>query len=334
MPPISVSMELAEEAVSTVFVGGLPPDATDRELDNLCRFIPGFVNARVDHKKGKTLFARFDTPASAHKAIAALNGQVFDRLCLGEPMRAFLARSNMKSDGPPSRAPRNEALHSVVTYPPVSSYPAGNHSTHVGRPNSSATAVTAKRPRSQGDYAEVDTVASVGAAERGFDEATLHAFFMGLPGFVTFKANPRMGGGFAKFDSASQASKAIASAKQQGIPAEMAKSSMGSALTVAPERQPPPPEHHVPLKRHRTTENPSQVDTVACVGAAERGFDEGSLQNFFVDQPGFLHFKANPRMGGGFAKFETPALAAQAIRRAQDHGIPADIAKSSMSSNI
>merc|ERR1712062_700110 len=126
--------------------------------------------------------------------------------------------------------------------------------------------------RSQGDSAEVDTVACVGAAERGFDEATLHAFFMGLTGFVTFKANPRMGGGFAKFETASQAVQAIVAAKQQGIPAEMAKSSMGAASkssmgaapVVAPERQPLPPEQHPPLKRHRTTENPGQVDTVAC----------------------------------------------------------------------
>lgn len=326
-------MEVGEEAVSTVFIGGLPPDATPRELDNLCRFLPGFVNSKVDARKGKTLFARFETPNSAYNAIAALNGQVFDRLCPGEPMRVVLARSNMKSDKPPSRTLSNEIQHSVMTYPPISSYPVGNNATNLGMPSANATAGTGKRQRSQGDSAEVDTVASVGAAERGFDEATLHAFFMGLPGFVTFKANPRMGGGFAKFETASQAVQAIAAAKQQGIPADMAKSSMGAAPAVAPERQPLPPEQHLHLKRHRVTENPAQVDTVACVGAAERGFDEVSLQCFFRDQPGFLHFKANPRMGGGFAKFETPALAVQAIMKAQEHGIPADVAKSSMSSN-
>jgi len=326
-------MEVAEEAVSTVFIGGLPADATPRELDNLCRFIPGFVNSKVDARKGKTLFARFDTPTRAYNAIAALNCQVFDRLCPGEPMRVVLARSNMKSDKPPSRAPSNEIQHSVTTYPPISSYPAGNNATNLGMPNSKATAGTGKRPRFQVDSAEVDTVACVGAAERGFDEATLHAFFMGLPGFVTFKANPRMGGGFAKFETASQAVQATAAGKQQGIPAEMAKSSMGAAPVVAPERQLLPPEPHPHLKRHRLTENPAQVDTVACVGAAERGYEEASLHSFFVDQPGFLHFKANPRMGGGFAKFETPALAAKAIMKAQEHGIPADIAKSSMGSN-
>lgn len=334
-------MEVAEEAVSTVFIAGLPSDATPRELDNLCRFMPGFVHAKVDARKGKTLFVRFDTPHSAHNAIAALNSQVFDRLCPGESMRVLLAKSNMKTDKPPSRTPSTDIQHSVTTYP-ISSYPVGNNATNLGMPSANATAGTGKRPRSQGDSAEVDTVASVGAAERGFDEATLHAFFMGLPGFVVFKANPRMGGGFAKFDTASDAVQAIVAAKQQGIPADMAKSNMSfspAAPLVAPERQPlpsrqpMPTEHHPPLKRHRAMENLGHVDTVACVGAAERGFDEASLRCFFVDLPGFLHFKANPRMGGGFAKFETPVLATQAIMKAQDHGIPADIAKSSMSSN-
>lgn len=200
---------------------------------------------------------------------------------------------------------------------------------------------------------QVDTVASVGAAEQGHDEASLLAFFASLEGFVAFRGNPRMGGGFAKFESAALANQAVAAAHQHGIPADIAKSSMtampgGSALsmpyggrqppgpplvaTAAVPGQPPPPAYPPPAKRPRTFENPGQVDTVAVVGAAERGLDELALQAFFLEQPGFLTFKANPRMGGGFAKFESPALAAQCAAKAQEQQIPMEIAKTSMSS--
>jgi len=184
-----------------------------------------------------------------------------------------------------------------------------------------------KRPWTPENPQQIDTVASVGAAEKGVDEAMLHNFFMSLPGFLMFKANPKMGGGFAKFESAMAANQAIVTAHQQGIPAEVAKSCMGGAPS-----QPPPPAYPPPAaKRPRTAENPGQVDTVACVGAAERGFDEAGLHAFFAEQPGFLVFRANPRMGGGFAKFESPDMAAQAIALAQEQGVPAEIAKSSMS---
>eukprot|EP00408_Alexandrium_pacificum_P025415 CAMPEP_0171186346 /NCGR_PEP_ID=MMETSP0790-20130122/16765_1 /TAXON_ID=2925 /ORGANISM="Alexandrium catenella, Strain OF101" /LENGTH=407 /DNA_ID=CAMNT_0011651387 /DNA_START=40 /DNA_END=1264 /DNA_ORIENTATION=- len=400
--------EYYEEEVSTVFVAGFALDSTTRELDNLCRFMPGFVNAKVDARKGKTLFARFDAQSSALSAISLLQGQAFDRSNPAEPMRAVLAKSNMKSDKPGM----SHGGHAMVQYaiggqPPPPTYPPVGAPQHGGppvyggpqgrRPRSQenpgevdtvacvgareqgmtiAAAVQqgvpaemakssmngpyggaggapaqppppsippppghghgTKRPRMGENPNQVDTVASVGAAEQGIDEAGLQDFFSQIPGFVMFKANPRMGGGFAKFESPAHASEAVAIAQQQGVPCDIAKSSMSgpggySAAPVASyHQQPPPPSYAPPAKRHRAAENPGEVDTVAVVGAAEQGVDELALQSFFMEQPGFVAFKANPRMGGGFAKFESPELASQCVGVAQENGVPAEIAKSSM----
>jgi len=334
------AVAVVDEEVSTVFVGGIPSDATPRELDNLCRFLPGFVNSKVDLKKGKTLFVRFDTPSSAFNAISALHGQVFDRLNPGEPLRVVLAKSNMKSDKP------STWIEYLETQPPPPAFPP-TYSGHNGPTFGTfpAGVPAGKRSRMQEDPSEVDTVASVGAAERGIDEESLRTFFSCLPGFVTFKPNPRMGGGFAKFESAAFAVKAIELATEQSIPAEIAKSSMGSHLNQpAPQAyQPPiyqPPPQQPPLwrgpgtatgvKRQREFEEHEEVDTVASVGAAEKGIAEASLRAIFATMPGFVAFKPNPRMGGGFAKFESAALAVDAAANARAQGVPADIARSSM----
>merc|ERR1712137_665680 len=84
-------------------------------------------------------------------------------------------------------------------------------------------------------------------------------------------------------------------------------------------------------KRPRIFENPANVDTVAVVGAHEKGLDNEALQAFFSELNGFITFKSNPRMGGGFVKFTSPQLAGDAAVVAESEGIPAAMAKSSMS---
>lgn len=351
------------EEVSTIFIGGFPPDATPRELDNLCRFLPGFVTSNVVTTKGVTLFALFDCAPNAYTAIELLNGQLFDRSQLGgEPMRVQMARSNMRTSGSSGPGPVGgypvahqtawggaAVPHNHQPPPPTTPHPMGLDS------------MPSKRPRIPEDPSQIDTVASVGALEAGFDEASLRAFFQSLPGYTDFKGNSRMGGGFAKFASSAYAQQAADMAKVEGIPAEMAKSSMSiggerpgwrptpqPALALAPaaiypaargdshgshdghsggrEQTPGPP-----AKRPRIYEDPSQVDTVASVGAQEAGYDESALRQFFQQQGGCVIFKANPRMGGGFAKFTTPDMAQLAVQVANELGIPAAMAKSSMS---
>jgi len=268
---------------------------------------PGFLAFKPNPRMGGG-FAKFETPTLAGQAISAAQQR-------GIPMEFAKSSMNVAGSQPP-----------LPTYP--AAYPPAAAQQPVPPPSS------AKRPRAAEPLGGVDTVASVGATERGIDEAALCGFFAGLPGFVAFRANPRMGGGFAKFQTPALAVQAAALAQQRGIPAEMAKSSMtlsGGAAGHSVAVQPPPPVYQPPPKRPRHHEDPSQVDTVACVGASERGFDESALQSFFVEQKGFITFRPNPRMGGGFAKFESAPLAAEAASRAQERGIPAEMAKTSMS---
>lgn len=337
----------AYEEVSTVFIGGIPVDATLREMDNLCRFMPGYVHSKVDSRKGTTLFVCFDSPDAANECIFRLDKQHFDRSNPGEVLRVVMAKSNMRSgdhSAVTQRAPAQAPLPPPQTFPPA--------------PNCASRA--GKRPRMYEDPYAIDTVALVGAADRGFSDAAVEQFFAQMPGFVAYKPNPRMGGGFAKFSSAAFAVEAVQAAVPEGLPAEIAKSSMSSAGgggggTVY--AQPILAAHHYPggmavsapvdpwaaaqhatahagSKRPRMPEDPNGVDTVAIVGAEDRGFPIVAVEAFFSAIPGFVAFKPNPRMGGGFAKFASSALAAEAVGFAIPEGIPVEMAKSSMGASI
>ncbi|CAJ1349223.1 unnamed protein product [Effrenium voratum] len=91
------------EQVTTVFVAGFPADTTHREVDNLCRFMPGFVKSKVSFSRGITLFALFDSVESAEAAIHTLKDQAFDASRPSEIMRVVMAKSNMRitDSGPP-----------------------------------------------------------------------------------------------------------------------------------------------------------------------------------------------------------------------------------------
>lgn len=89
--------------VSTIFVSGFSNDAGERELENLCRFIHGFVAARASVSKGSMkLWARFDCPDSAFNALATLEQQPFDMRDPSLVLRANMARTDLNpTAGPP-----------------------------------------------------------------------------------------------------------------------------------------------------------------------------------------------------------------------------------------
>merc|ERR1719453_2396417 len=72
------------------------------------------------------------------------------------------------------------------------------------------------------------------------------------------------------------------------------------------------------------------VDTLAILGADKAGFAESDLEHLFSECYGFLAFKPNSKVGGGFVKFQTPALAAVALAQAVSQGLQAEFARSSM----
>lgn len=351
-----------------------------RELENLCRFLPGVVSqSQSSTHRGQTLFVLFDTQENAHFGISQLNGQLFDRReNAAEPMRAQMAKSNMRSAGEKGAQPTG-ATYGPSPWgkgkggstgpiwgggapanqppPPTTPPPPGHPGTGIAAPNG------AKRPRIWEDPGQVDTVASVGAAEAGWAEDALRAWFEACPGFIDFKPNPRMSGGFAKFSSPQHAMDVVQSASEEGIPAEMAKSSMSTTSNaggapIVPVRKstayvddgwqgswgPPSaggayrnggaatPTSAAPApKRPRIPEDPNQVDTVASIGAADAGWDESSLRLLFESLEGFIAFKGNSRIGGGFAKFASHTFANVAVQSAKEQGVPCEIARSSMS---
>lgn len=336
---------MAGEEVTTIFVAGLSIDVLPRELDNLCRFLPGFVSQTQPSKqRGQTLFVLFDSQESCHFAIGQLNGKVFDRGQPGEPMRVQMAKNNMNKTYEPSAYGKGKGGSPGPTWG-FGGAPQQQPLPQMGHPGMGMGAKG--RPRTVEDPNQVDTVACVGADSSGWDEGSLRAFFEACPGFTDFKANNRLGGGFAKFASPQHAQQAVQAAGGQGIPAEMARNSMSiggqppagmvagpvslGGNTMALGGMAMPFSAGMGAKRPRSScEDPNQVDTVVSQGADTQGLDESSLRLVFESFEGFVAFRGNSKIGGGFAKFASPPLASNAAQMAKGMGIPCEIARNSM----
>lgn len=98
-PPPSV------DEVRTIFITGFPPDVKDRELNNLLRFLPGYVASQMNWKAGLAQgFALFDSAAAARTAIDIVGQIQFDE---NSVLRCEMARKNMflKDDPISKRSP-------------------------------------------------------------------------------------------------------------------------------------------------------------------------------------------------------------------------------------
>jgi len=62
-----------------LFVGGVPSDATERELSHIFRQYAGFMSLRMVQKAQMLVFVTFATPAQAQFVAEALTGYVFDQ---------------------------------------------------------------------------------------------------------------------------------------------------------------------------------------------------------------------------------------------------------------
>jgi len=346
--------------VSTIFIAGLSLDALPRELENTMRFFPGYEGMKVAGSKGGgkgggAMFVKFDYAENAEAATKVLNNVPFDLQYPTEVMRAEMARSDMKS--PVSPAPRQVHTQAYTAYPahqpppprhappPMSAYSVPMVATKYtqGQPPS-------KRPR--GEEGGIDTLAVLGATEKGYSETAIEDFFQTQPGFICFKASKKVGGGFVKFQSPELAWEALQVAVESGLEVQMAKSSMSSpdvpkdGLEQYEHWQPAPPRemHYGGLQSDRGLHGPraasskrnggaSGVDTIILQGALEKGYTFDTLQDLFSQFSGFVAWKANPRVGGGFVKFIDALHASDAIEEARNHGIEAQMARNSMNAS-
>lgn len=259
------------EEVTTIFCANFPADATHRELDNLCRFLPGFLRCKASFGRGVTLFALFDSVPAAQAAIDVLNDQAFDRSRpQQDALRVVMAKSNMRGSEPDRGGWQSQGKVQEPSWTPKATPQRPSYSAPRGAVGGHADTRYQATPARGGYWKEasydsapmkraapkggnviggsydqwsappppkrrqapsegVDTVASVGAADAGFDEESLHNFYAQQQGFVAFKANSKLRGGFAKFQSPELAQQAVEVATAEGIPAAMARTSMQSS---------------------------------------------------------------------------------------------------------
>lgn len=92
--------------IRTIFITGFPADVKERELNNMCRFLPGYTASQMNWKLGLAQgFALFDTGSAAVSACAMLAHIQFDEASV---LRAEVARKNMfvKEDNMGPKRPR------------------------------------------------------------------------------------------------------------------------------------------------------------------------------------------------------------------------------------
>eukprot|EP00892_Ulva_mutabilis_P003480 jgi/Ulvmu1/1503/UM011_0233.1 len=96
------------DELRTIFVTGFPPDLRDREMTNMCRFMPGYEAASIKSGHGAQQgFVLFTYGSQAHQALSLLNGLDFGDGC---HLRAEMARKNMYvREDRPSKMYRSEA---------------------------------------------------------------------------------------------------------------------------------------------------------------------------------------------------------------------------------
>lgn len=94
---------LAESERRTLFVSGIPPDATYRELRNMFAFASGFVQVQQQSDKPQNLFALFENQEDALKAVETLKDYKFSD---GVELRPSLAKGNLKESKQGGEFPR------------------------------------------------------------------------------------------------------------------------------------------------------------------------------------------------------------------------------------
>jgi len=248
-------MVMALDAIpetSTILISGFADDATDRELEGLVRFMPGFVAAKLDLSKGRPkMFARFCDHEHAVKASEVMDKMPMDIYTPHATLIANLARSDLD---PEKVRPRVGAtpLHQLGLGKGAGGSPAmgGKGMTPAGLGANGANVkggkvgLGEKRPFAAASFANAGDLAPVFGkktktlnADAGADtlvifKATtlsqsvddIHGLFCGAEGYEGL----RQGGNniFLKFAAAANAEAAIQEAAGVGLQCFAAKSNM------------------------------------------------------------------------------------------------------------
>eukprot|EP00927_Polykrikos_kofoidii_P077016 TRINITY_DN7400_c0_g1_i1.p1 TRINITY_DN7400_c0_g1~~TRINITY_DN7400_c0_g1_i1.p1 ORF type:complete len:328 (+),score=64.60 TRINITY_DN7400_c0_g1_i1:198-1181(+) len=320
-------------SVTTICIVGFSPDATPRELKNLCRFCSGFEDSHVafagTQGQASALFVKFADAEYARNAIEAIHGAPFDQDAPHGNLRAEFARREMEarpaapwqSDRPSSRLPPPPVFSGSLPPPPVYEGSYGGSS---------------RRSNGSGGGEPICTMTILGLRSKGLTVHEIEKWCMQRTGFVTMQVNERIDGVFCRFVSSHDAEKAIQEGKKMNWGAEWARRNLDddgavrAALPPPPAAPPPPPQFHgshgpPPAKRSRTGGGDS--DTVTVLGLNEKGLAHGDVQQWFQQRPGFLALQVNERIDALFVKFACHTDAENAIHDANDIGFGAEWAR-------
>uniref|UniRef100_A0A7S1F1R8 RRM domain-containing protein n=1 Tax=Noctiluca scintillans TaxID=2966 RepID=A0A7S1F1R8_NOCSC len=233
--PLNAPTPISVGSISTLHVSGFNANANDREVENFCRFLPGFVAAKASVGKGPPkLWVRFDCVENALAARHAIDGQPFDLRDGGPLLAAQLAKTEMNPENRPRVGgascatgrldailgiPSTPASGAGLWQPTLCSDPSGGKA--VG--GKGAGAPPSKRPRVSGDE-EIDTMVIMKPGDEGLTPEALHEYFTQVEGYVAL----RMGGAncFVKFAAPEIALAAVALSAENGMQAQLAKSNM------------------------------------------------------------------------------------------------------------
>lgn len=236
--PPAKRQRTAEDAgsVDTIAIfGALEKGFTEYQLEEYFSQLPGFICFKGNARNGGG-FVKFASPHLAQDAIEA---------AVESGLECRMARTSMSSPGGEQGADYGQAYQAPVYEAPPkgkgkSSYNGGQFDHAAAHHNDSGSkgggggksgkggAKAGSGAKRSGGADGVDTLILQGVTEKGWTTASLTDLFQKVSGYVLFKANPRVGGGFVKFTDPESARDAIAVAQDAGIDAQMARSSMNA----------------------------------------------------------------------------------------------------------
>jgi len=302
---------------STVYLVGFPSDTTTRELENVCRFFPGYVGATPSFTKGPMVWVRFHDPDCAVAAIPFLDGQPFDLQDPSSLMRASIAKTDT-NPRPPGSSPLITLAKTGGTCAP------GGGSAVRSLQDLVKDAPAAKKQRVEVASTQSDTLVLFGIGEKGYTEDDLLGYFQQIEGYVTLMCTNASGKGggncFIKFEGTEAAQAAIEVAKYSELELEVARTSLN-----VPGMTPfvPPPTRSSWSVQSPAKQAPSSgtMDTLVVFQLANKGVTEEELNySVFGHMDGFVGLQVSNGKGGGncFIRFESGEHAQDAMKAAPE----------------
>eukprot|EP00928_Gymnodinium_smaydae_P013805 TRINITY_DN15009_c0_g1_i1.p1 TRINITY_DN15009_c0_g1~~TRINITY_DN15009_c0_g1_i1.p1 ORF type:complete len:436 (-),score=89.77 TRINITY_DN15009_c0_g1_i1:62-1303(-) len=300
----------AASQTSTVLLSGFAANANDRELENFCRFLPGFVAAKASLKGGAPkVWARFDNAENALAAAHLLEGVPFDPQEPEVLLKTSLARTDMH---PPSvLAPRKGGVQCV----------AGSLDALLGLQGAAGGAAGSH-------WAQADSAAAAAAV-------------LALDGWK----QPADFSGGSLGASATAAALALAAPAPAIAPVLTSAPATAAPRLSGPRLSGPSAFSVPPLKRPRADAVPFAAplahgsagaqDTLCVRGVGEAAGVSGEvLTQFFQELQGFVAIRlAAGGRGVAFVKFQSDQLALEAMTAALSFGLQAELARTSLNLN-